>query len=436
MATLSAKIFKHHKKADGTYNVKICLCHKRDRVYFDTEHYVVDKQLKKDLSIKDPFINSILSDKLKTYRKYLSDLEDRVNGFTAENLKQYLLGKDLKIDFLKFSQTHIELLDANKQGKHAANYRTVKNHISDFVGSASLSIEMISPSFIADFEKYLRGPKTMTRTDQFGRLIISNGKPLGDASVHNYLRDFQGIFSAAIAFYNKPYLGLIPIKFNPFENYKIVEAPETEKRNIEVENIIKIRDCEVVKGGRAELARNLSMLSFYLCGMNAVDLYKREYRIKNGRIEYNRSKTKNKRKDKAFISIKIPPEAKELIDFAAHLPERYSSIDNLNHALSKGMAILSEKTEIPDLEFYKLRHSFGNQARNTCRMSKDDVALALNHVDHGRKTTDIYVAKDWRILDEVQEAVLNLYRPTLSKSFNKSPVVKFLFEQINLPILV
>jgi len=28
MATVSSKVFRHHKKADGTYNVKICLYHK------------------------------------------------------------------------------------------------------------------------------------------------------------------------------------------------------------------------------------------------------------------------------------------------------------------------------------------------------------------------------------------------------------------------
>lgn len=47
-------------------------------------------------------------------------------------------------------------------------------------------------------------------------------------------------------------------------------------------------------------------------------------------------------------------------------------------------------------------------ARNDCRMSKDDVALALNHVDEGNRTTDIYIAKDWRIVDDVQRKVTAL----------------------------
>jgi len=35
------------------------------------------------------------------------------------------------------------------------------------------------------------------------------------------------------------------------------------------------------------------------------------------------------------------------------------------------------------------------------RFSKDDVAFALNHIDQNRKTTDIYIIPDWKILDEV-----------------------------------
>ncbi|SEM75635.1 hypothetical protein SAMN05216436_10795 [bacterium A37T11] len=55
-----------------------------------------------------------------------------------------------------------------------------------------------------------------------------------------------------------------------------------------------------------------------------------------------------------------------------------------------------------------IRHTFASIARNKARQSKDDVAMALNHVDNARKTTDIYIEKDWSILDDLQEVVLKL----------------------------
>jgi hypothetical protein len=437
MATLSAKILKHHKKADGTYNVKICVAHKDEKAFLDTPHFVTDKQIKTDLTIKDEYILTCVNKTLDKYRRAVSDLAEKLELFSAKTLKQYLLKKDEKVDFLKFCQIHIDQMEKDDRSKSKANFKTVRNHIVDFIqNKKNLPIEYITVSFIADFEKFLRGPRSMTRIDRLGREYTMIGKPLGDDSVHVYLRDFQGLYSASMTHYNKPSMGIIPIPFNPFHEYKIVEAPETEKRPFEIEEIIKIRDCEVKPGGRAELAKNLGMLSFYLCGINAVDLYKNQYSIRNGRMEYNRSKTSGKRKDKAFISIKIPPEAESLLAFALTIPGRYSSIENLNQALSEGMAILSKSTEIPNMEYYRFRHSVGDHARNTCRKSKDDVALALNHVDQGHKTTDIYIRKDWKIVDEVQEAVINLIRPKkVAPGINMINTTRQIWSHIELPRL-
>jgi len=73
-----------------------------------------------------------------------------------------------------------------------------------------------------------------------------------------------------------------------------------------------------------------------------------------------------------------------------------------------GMKDLRELTGIPELTFYWARHTFATLARNKCRLSMNDVALALNHVDSNHKTTDIYIDRDWTIVDEVQERVVGL----------------------------
>ena len=70
------------------------------------------------------------------------------------------------------------------------------------------------------------------------------------------------------------------------------------------------------------------------------------------------------------------------------------------------MKALCKDAGLSGITFYWVRHSFASIARNDCRFSKDDVALALNHVDNGHSVTDIYIAKDWSIVDEVQAAVI------------------------------
>lgn len=436
MATFSAKVFKHHKKADGTYNVKICISHNRDRRYIDTVHFVSERKLTKDLSIKDTFLNSLINATLEDYRNAASKLGKRLEFFDVEMLRDYLLNKDQTIDFLKFCQIHLDCLKANEQTKSEANYKTVRNTISDFAKGQPLPIENITLQFLSAYERYLRGERKLIRKDQFGREYTMNGKALKDASVHCYLRDFQGFFTAAMAYYNKPSLGLIPITYNPFEEYKIVSAPPTEKRTLTTQQLLIIKDYKAKEGSRTELAQKMAMLSFYLCGINAVDLYKMDYQIVSGRVEYKRSKTKSKRKDNAFISIKLVPEAVELLKFAATLPHRYASSTNLNKALSKGMGYLSTLTKIPGLQYYKFRHTFGTLARNECRLPKDDIAEALNHVDHGQKTTDIYLAKDWSIIDEVQITVIRYVRRVEMKIKGTGlPVTRTIFTHIQLPKL-
>ena len=70
------------------------------------------------------------------------------------------------------------------------------------------------------------------------------------------------------------------------------------------------------------------------------------------------------------------------------------------------MAQICRQTGLSGVTFYWARHTFANTARNDCRMSKDDIALALNYVDEVNRTTDIYIAKDWMIVDDVQRNVI------------------------------
>jgi len=91
---------------------------------------------------------------------------------------------------------------------------------------------------------------------------------------------------------------------------------------------------------------------------------------------------------------------------------RYGAYDYLDYALYKGMKGLRDQIGLSELTLYWARHTFGNLARNVCRMSVDDVGAALNHIDNGHTTTDIYIEKDWRIVDDVQAQVICLLNGT------------------------
>jgi len=416
MATVEAKVFAHHYKNDGTYNVKIRVFHKDKFRFIDTQHYVSKNQVKKhpenktELIIRDPFINKLVNAQLDDYRIAISSLGSRLKLFNTDELKSYLTNHDEDIDFIKFCNEYVRELKDGKKDKSAANFNTVKNSIVDFFKREKVLVEEINLDMLYDWERFLRTERIIKRLNQFNDPVTTVQKALTDASVHNYMRDLRGLFNHARKRYNRKSVGIIRIEHYPFEEFKIVDAPQTKKRNTQVKTIRDIRDCTPKCDSRAELARDLFMLSFYMCGVNAVDLFQiNESNIVNGRLEYNRSKTKDKRKDNAFISIKIVKAAKPLLKkYMNNLSLRYSTIGGLNKALSSGMKEVCKLVSVDGITYYWARHTVGNLARNKCRMSKDDVALALNHVDHGRKTTDIYVDKDWSIVDELQKKVIDL----------------------------
>jgi hypothetical protein len=414
MATVAIKIIKIKKRKDGTYNVKIRINHKSRSIFLPTHHFISDHQLSSDFKIIDPFIYKNLDPKIRKYRAAIGQLSSVLEFYTIYDLRDALIDLDRDVDFIKFGKEHINgLLRSGRKGS-ARTLKTVILSLIDYFKRERVSALEITERKLIEYEKYLREERIIKRLNK-GKIITRTVKGMQDSGIHNHMRDLRILFKAAMKHFNNPQLEDIKIPYCPFDNYKIIDPPITQKRNLKIEQIKLIKDSIVELNSRSELGRDLFMLSFYLCGMNAADIYHlKPENIIDGRIEYNRLKTKSRRKDRAFISIKIVEEALPILEkYIGKLDKRYTNSENLDRAVNRGLKKLSNDIkELPEITFYWARHSFGNIARNKCRKSKDDVALALNHVDNYYKTVDIYLDKDWTIVDEVQEAVVNL----LSKS--------------------
>jgi len=417
MATVCAKVLKHHKKVDGSYNVKVRIIHNREKRYIDTEHFVTDKQLSKNMAIKDPIVNRLVNRQVDEYRVAISELGEKLTFFSAEMLRDYLSNKNEEIDFVKFCDDHISQLKNDKRDGTAANHTTVRNSLVDYFNREKVSVFEITASMLKLYEGFLRGKRSIVRINHLNREVSTKSKGVSDSGIYNYMRDLRTLFNAAREKFNDEELGIIRIPHYPFKKYKVGTPPATRKRNITLTQLVRLRDCKTVPGSRAELAKEMFMLSFYLCGINAVDIYNiSRSNIINGRLEYNRCKTVRRRKDNAFISIKLVDEAAPLVEkYIEKMSSRYSTSKGFDGALSKGMKDLRIITNIRDITFYWARHSFANCARNDCKVSKDDIALSLNHIDNGHRTTDIYLSKDWKIIDDVQLKVNKLLKKTAAK---------------------
>jgi len=419
MATISTTIRKNEKKADGTFNVKIRIWHCKKSSYIDTTHFVTNKQVGKKnkssdtLIVKDNFILDRIAPDLKKYRDWISENAAFINRLTAIELKEKLLNidnhknADTNIDFLAFCNDFIFAKQNSPKASSSRTLSTVRNSLRDYFNSPYIPITEINFNFLKRYELYLRSERELTRKNgSESRTYIQKG--VSDSGLHNHMRDLRLLFNEARNHFNDEDLGIIRIFHYPFKKYKIGSAPITPHRDRPISDIVALRDATLPKDSRAELARDLCMLSFYLLGMNAADLYELPTAEQiDKRINYNRAKTRGKRKDKALFSVKVIKEARPLINkYAGLLQKRYSTTQGLNTAIDKGLKIVSEVTGILNLDFYDIRHCVGTWARRKCGYSKDDVAEALNQTD--RTVTDTYISQDWSLIDRIQTDLVNL----------------------------
>ena len=151
--------------------------------------------------------------------------------------------------------------------------------------------------------------------------------------------------------------------------------------------------------------------------MNAADLYEVEAgSLVDGRITYNRRKPRNRRADQAEISVKVEPEAAELIhryrdpsgvklfDFY----HRYGTVGSFEANLNKGLKKVGTAIGVDGLEFYAARHTWATLAVNQAGVDKYTVHQALNHVDDSMRNTDMYIKKSYEGNDLANRKVLDL----------------------------
>lgn len=409
MATLYYKIFRHHQKADGKINVKICLTHKGKQVYYSTTHHADKKQLKRDMTIKDNvLLRDVLADVERMERK-LSSLGTGIEHMAAKDLLEVIsrVEDNGSPDFIAFCREHINAIRSEgREGYYRALKSTVYS-IIDYFGE-SYPATGITSDKLKGFEKYVASSRTIQRQDQFGEVRTRKIEGASINGVYWIMNGFRVLFNACRAKYNKENSMLIPNQ--PFTYYKMPRLVKIRKKgnDLSVDDLVTIRDVELT-GVRA-IGRDIFMLSFYLCGINAKDIWDSDWTMEDGRLSYNRSKTKGRRRDEAFMSVRVHDQAAELIDryCTGMLRRRYKTYETFLRAVSNGLKSVAATLELPDITFYHARHTFAALARNTCGFSKSEVAEALNHVDGSFAATDAYLPEDWSRVDRIQEAVLAL----------------------------
>lgn len=199
MATIKEVVLKHHKKEDGTYNIKYRLIHNRKITYINTNYFVEEKQLKKDFSIKDKFLLSVVSTDIAKYRVKLIELDRLLMILDVKDLANRLTQTDenIVINIIDFGRQYVNELIAQGRKGSAYPISTVTNSLCDYFGSQNVEIEQINALMLPNYEKYLRKVRRFKRKNQYGKEVDYVSKGLSDSGLHNHMRDLRTLFNAA-----------------------------------------------------------------------------------------------------------------------------------------------------------------------------------------------------------------------------------------------
>lgn len=205
----------------------------------------------------------------------------------------------------------------------------------------------------------------------------------------------------------------------PFRKFKIV-SERVAIRDLTAKQIAEFRDCKV--SSWLEIYRDLFMLDFYLCGVNAIDLLLCK-KLTNGRFVGKRAKTG------AMIDLPVEKEAMDIInkykgkDYLLSPMDNRSNYRSFERIWNDNLKKIGKEEKVKDkagklrkiiyhplfgkdfqMTTYVARYSFASIAASI-GIDRETIALCLSH--SWADVTDHYINYDRKRVDKAVRAVID-----------------------------
>lgn len=345
MATIKLTVLKNTRAKDGTYKIRIAVGHKNNT------HYITTKYKVNSLS---EFTGGIVTRLPNAHemniklRNLLNDYEERLESIPSLDIYN---SKELR-DLLKKIPSH------SSSSTFAQVSRQYQKELTEdgrapYAGMLNNSLRLLLEFNGGDM--YLTEFSTITVTD-FERWLRRRGSSITYTNMT--LSMTRTIINRAIK------QQLITYQLHPFAYWKRTGDEEREL-DVSVEEIKMIRDA-TPRLKKQRIARDVFMLSYYLGGINLIDLLAIDFRG-TAVLTYVRHKSRNMKRSDKRISFTIQPEAKELIDRwvnkkTGKLDFGYKfSYKNFNQYITRAIKGLAEDVGLSSYRkvcYYSARKSF------------------------------------------------------------------------------
>lgn len=429
MATVKLTLDTRSTKKDGTHPVKLYVSHRGEDFFISTNISVKAEDWKGEEKepTKSKGLNSILIQILVQTQALIYKLrtDGKLANLDMKTLRKILLNQtpeeiecaapedDRKTFSVFYSEFVNQIIHPGTKGIYQLTQARMgwfaeKMGISDDWGFEDITID-----WLKKFEHFLR----TKHLDECGK-PIKGVKVVSTNTIAISMRNIRAVVNAAI---DDELTTLYP-----FRKFKI-KHEETAKRSLTIEDLRTLRDypCEP----HQEKYRDLFMLIFYLVGINTIDLFSLT-EIRNGRIEYRRSKTGR------LFSIKVEPEAQAIIDkyrgkgYLLNVLDDYANYKDFAHRMNDNLKQVGEverkglggkkyrEVLFPKLSTYWARHTWATIAAEL-DIPDETISLALGH-SSGNRVTSIYINRNQRKVDAANRKVIDfLFGSTPEESENK-----------------
>lgn len=348
MATLKLTLLKSKVLKDGKHKIRVAVCHKEETSYIITR-FIIDSeaQFKNGQVVKRPdaaVMNKKLRNLLNEYQEKLDAIK-HPNLYDCRQLREILVNGMREEESATFQAVSLEYVKELEEAGSIGYSKMIERnnrYFSEFV-KGNILLADITPELIEGYSRFLR---------------IKKG--IGDTTNSMLMRQTKTIINKGIK------RRIVKYEVHPFINFKIPSSPVREI-DISLESFNKIRMAQPTEK-KFRVAHDLFCLSFYLGGINLVDLLSIDFRNIEV-LEYVRKKTRTTTQGKNTISFTIPEAAKEIIKKwmnrnTGKLDFGYKfSYPNFSRYLTRSLASLAKRLGITEkVVYYSARKSFAQYA--------------------------------------------------------------------------
>ena len=396
MAILKATV--RFKNKSGLYPVYIRFTQVKQVAYVKTSWVVNDKGLNSSKKeIIDPFVIQQTSFLIENYYNQLNQID--TSNWSVSEIVKYVTEFNNDLSFSDYARKHIEKMKARGQERTARNYKWAIQHMERFAETDNIMFSRLTSAFL---NRWIDNLASTNRCKE------------------QYPVCMREVYKAAMREFNDEEKGIVKLK-NPWTNVVIPRSDVPEKRAITASMLRKffnvVPDRSRFTNPLMEVGQDVALISFCLCGLNAVDIFNaKKDQYVDGIFHYERQKTRKTRSDKGYFEVRVPAFLKPTFEkylskdlnspWLFNFHDRLSTSDSFCANVNTGIKQIWDKVE-PGYRasLYAFRHSWATIAQNECGASLADVDFGLNHSTH--RMARVYLKIDYTPVWILNEKVID-----------------------------